>query len=212
MAKSDLIKEVESKDIAPDVKEKALAAIERIASTGECVYNADQTKIADSFDWNDTEEGYDFWYNIVVAKSSSFENECGCGFKTNDSIAFDEHLVACSIEEADRIGALGILDDESPLISSSPKRVKFTVRSNGYYGCSEPGEQAGEYVKAEEYDALLEQVRVMGEACQAALGFLTVADISNTDGHQVKCQQARETLSTALSGLATEGEGGEGNG
>jgi hypothetical protein len=69
--KADLIKEIQSKDIDPQTKEKALAAIERIASTGEYTFFADQTGIADSFDWNDTEEGYDFWYGIAVAKLKS---------------------------------------------------------------------------------------------------------------------------------------------
>jgi hypothetical protein len=34
--------------------------------------------------------------------------------------------------------------------------VRFTDRSNGFYGCTKPGDRAGEYVAAELFDGVLE--------------------------------------------------------
>jgi hypothetical protein len=71
MAKSDLINEINSKDIAPDVKEKALAAIERICETGESVFNPNAKTIADYFFFDSTREGWDFWDRINNAVALS---------------------------------------------------------------------------------------------------------------------------------------------
>lgn len=63
MSKQDLIDEINSKDIAEDVRERALAAIERIASSGEANWGRTATKIY-HFIWSVTAEGHDFWSDI----------------------------------------------------------------------------------------------------------------------------------------------------
>jgi hypothetical protein len=67
MAKADLINEINSKDLAPEIKEKALAAIERIAYIGESDFDDAKTSIIDAFGWDGSQEGYNFWSDIFNA-------------------------------------------------------------------------------------------------------------------------------------------------
>lgn len=70
MSKQLIIKEIEGKDIDADTKQIALAAIERITSTGEAQYGPSgfSEGMMTAFAWELTQEGSLFWEDIYMAK------------------------------------------------------------------------------------------------------------------------------------------------
>lgn len=71
MPKQELIDEINSKDIPEDVRAKALAAIERIAESGEAQYDDEGYGLDGHFVWDATQENHVFWSEINKAPRRS---------------------------------------------------------------------------------------------------------------------------------------------
>jgi hypothetical protein len=192
--KADLIKEINSKNLDPQIKEKALAAIERIAKNNESDYDSDKTVIGAAFTWCDTEEGEKFWRKIHKAPES-----------------FPSPLISSSSPKIEEEGAKhtpGQLRTAGFLIGNwqgdgaESRGIVASVGQDVNLSKEEHLANAAFMVEAwnshdaltSEISLLKEQVRVMGEAVKSAIPLLeryrtdAISNLSEPEiGHCMNC-------------------------